>query len=81
MAIYIQLNRTEDDATLSIYEFGLSECIVGSVVVSKSTGEVELMHIDTEYEPKTEFYMSRIRRVLQRHSQNGDFPDRTCYAA
>lgn len=81
MAIYIQLNRTEDDATSSIYEFGPSECIIGSVAVTKPTGEVELMHIDDEYEPKTDFYMSRIRRVFQRYSENGDFPDRTCYAA
>ena len=81
MAIYIHLKRTDDNATLSIYEFGPSEYIIGSVAVTKPTGEVELLHIDPEYEPKKEFYLLRIRRVFQRHSQNGDFPVRTCYAA
>ena len=81
MAIYIQLQRTDDDATLSIYEFGPSECIVGSVAVTKPTGEVELIHIDAKYEPKKDVYLSRIRRVFQRHSQTGVFPERTCYAA
>jgi hypothetical protein len=81
MAIYIQLRRTVDNATLSIYEFGPSDCIAGSVAVTKPTGEVELIHIDAEFEAKADFYILRIRRVFLRHAQSGDFPERTCYAA
>jgi hypothetical protein len=81
MAIYIQINRTEDGDTLSVYEFGPVERIVGSVAVTKPAGDVELLHIDNEHERKTEFFLSRIRRVFQRHATDREFPDRTWYAA
>jgi hypothetical protein len=81
MAIYIQINRTDDSDTLSVYEFGPVDAIVGIVAVTKPAGDVELLHIDDEHEQKTDFFLSRIRRVFQRHAQNGEFPDRTWYAA
>ena len=81
MAIYIQINRTDDCESLSVYEFGPVERIVGSVAVTKPAGDVELLHIDAEQERRTDFFMSRIRRVFQRHAENGEFPDRTWYAA
>ena len=81
MAICIQINRTEDGDTLSVYEFGPVERIVGSVAVTKPAGDVELLYIDNEHKRKTEFFLSRIRRVFQRHAKDGKFPERTWYAA
>ena len=81
MAIYIQINRTDDGDDLSIYEFGPVERIVGSVAVTKPVGEVELIQIEEEYGRKAEFFLSRIRRVFKRHAEDGEFPDQMWYAA
>ncbi|MCA9120558.1 MAG: hypothetical protein H6822_13990 [Planctomycetaceae bacterium] len=81
MAIYIQLNKIEEDAAGAIYEFGPVERIIGQVVVDKSDGAVELLEIDAEYAARQSFYLPRIRRVFIRHAEENDFPDKTCYAA
>jgi hypothetical protein len=81
MAIYIQLNKIEEDGTGAIYEFGPVERIVGHVVVDKSDGAVELLDIDAEYAAREAFYLPRIRRVFIRHVEENDFPNRTWYAA
>ena len=46
MAIYIQLNRIDDDSSCAIYEFGSVNAIVGSVAIDKHTGEITLVQID-----------------------------------
>jgi hypothetical protein len=77
MAIYIQIRKTDEDQTGAIYEFGPSEGIIGAVFIARATREVSLLRIDDP--KKEEFYLSRVRRALQRDS--GGFPDSTCYAA
>jgi hypothetical protein len=81
MAIYIQLNRTDDDDSSSIYEFGPAEIIIGHVVVSKPDGAVSLLDIHADFERGTDFYLSRIRRTFEVHAGAGVFPDRTSYCA
>lgn len=79
MAIYIQIRKTEEDATGALYKFGPSEGFVGTVFVEKATRAVSLLHID---DPKREeFYLSRIRRALQPHLDAGEFPESAYYAA
>ena len=77
MAIYIQMRKREEDQTGAIYEFGPSDCIIGTVFIARATREVSLLQIDDPQ--KEEFYLSRVRRVLQR--ETGEFPESTCYAA
>lgn len=77
MAIYIQIRKKDEDHTGAIYEFGPSELMVGTVFIARDTCEVSLLHIDDLQ--RSEFYLSRVRRVLQ--SEIGEFPERTCYKA
>jgi hypothetical protein len=77
MAIYIQIRKTDEDQSGATYEFGPSEGIIGTVFVARATREVSLLHIDDPQ--KENFYLSRVRRALQR--ETGEFPDDTCYAA
>jgi len=77
MAIYIQIRKKDEDQSGATYEFGSSEFIIGTVFVARATREVSLLQIDDPQ--KEEFYLSRVRRALQR--ETGKFPESTCYAA
>ena len=63
-----------------VYEFGPAEGIIGKVAVLKATGEVTPLDLDGLGESAWQFYLPRVRRVLYRHFQRGEFPDRTHYA-
>jgi len=45
MAIYIQINRIEDDSTAAIYEFGPIDSIAGTVLIDKESGNVSLWRL------------------------------------
>ena len=81
MAIYIQLNKIEEDASGAIYEFGPAEQIAGRVVVDKSDGSVDLLEIDPNFAAREMFYLPRIRRVFAQHAAENNYPDKTFYAA
>lgn len=81
MAVYIQLNKVEEDAALAVYEFGPIVRIVGQVLVDKSDGNVELWRIDDEYAAHEKFYLPRIRLVFARHAKENSYPDNTSYRA
>ena len=79
MAIYIEIRKMDEDASGAIYEFGPLEGFIGTVFVDRATQEVLMLHI---VDPKKQdFYVSRVRRALQRHLEAGELPARTCYAA
>jgi len=79
MAIYIQIVKELEDAASVIYSFGPTEELIGKVLLSKITGETELIEIDS---PSREpFYVSRVKRALKHHHDSGEYPDKTCYAA
>jgi hypothetical protein len=77
MAIYIQINRKDQDQTGAIYEFGPMERIIGTVFVERATREVSLLHIDDPQ--KAEFYLLRVRQALQ--GETDQLPESTFYAA
>ncbi len=65
MAIYIQINRIEDDSTAAIYEFGPSDSIAGTVLIDKESGNVSLLTIAVDQEKRVSFYLPRIETVLR----------------
>jgi hypothetical protein len=81
MAIYIQINRIEDDSTAAIYEFGPIDSIAGTVLIDKESGNVSLLAIAVDQEKRVSFYLPRIEIVLHRHHAQKCYPERTWYAA
>lgn len=81
MAIYIQINRVEEDTAGAVYEFGPVERIIGRVLLDKKTGKIELIDIEPEQADRTAFFVSRVRRKLTEHFARNELPERTCYAA
>jgi hypothetical protein len=79
MAILIQMNKTTEFDDLIVYEFGPVEEIIGSVALDKHSGEMVLLEIkrpDSEW-----FYVPRVRSVLARCREQGEYPERTDYRA
>jgi hypothetical protein len=81
MAIYIQLNRIDDDSSCAIYEFGPVNAIAGSVAIDKQIGEIALVQIDVSSEHRIGFYLPRIETALLKHHAKNCYPERTWYAA
>jgi hypothetical protein len=81
VAIYIQINKLADLGDAVVYQFGPAEGIIGKVAVVKATGEVTPLDLDAAGRSAQQFYLPRVQRVLYRHFQCGEFPDRTHYTA
>lgn len=81
MAIYIQIVKRDDLGDEVVYDFGPAEGIIGQVAINKTTGAVTLLDIHPDAAARKAFYIPRIARILARHFECQEFPDRTCYAA
>ncbi len=79
MAIYIQIRKLEENESGVTYAFGPSEGLIGKVMLTKATGQVELIEIDDPR--KAGLFVPRVARALAKHHAQGDYPVKTCYAA
>jgi hypothetical protein len=81
VAVYIPIVKlTENDVSVE-YAFGPDERDgMGKLRIDKKTGDVEILATPKQ-EKNPEFYGPRAARKVTQHWRDGEFPDRTCWAA
>jgi SAM-dependent methyltransferase len=76
----IQLQKLEEDDDSVLYEFGTADEILGQVVLEKPSGKIYLISGHEHYERLEEGLMAKLRRLLLRHRQAGEYLDRAAFS-
>ena len=79
MAIYIQIRKAREDTSAVVYTFGPSEGLVGTVMLKKGSGDIEVVDIEGNRNPQ--WYLPRLRSLLAQHHAAGAYPDFAEYTA
>ncbi len=79
MATQIDLKKLDEDDDGVIYAFGQPGEIVGTARLDKASGKVELLELESGRDE--DFYLPRVRLVLEDHHRHGEFPSTTTYTA
>ena len=78
MAIYILIEKVSEDSNYAEYTFGLNENALGKMRIEKQTGKI---FITEEFPDDNGFVSQRAGRKIFLHWENGEFPDKTCWAS
>lgn len=79
MALYVLIQKKAEDASFTDYEFGPSEDRLGVLRLSKESGEISVI-TEVPGDSKQLYSLPAQRKILQ-HWQDGECPDRTCWAS
>lgn len=79
MAIYVGIQKIDEDDSFATYQYGPNEERVGQVKICKESGEIEILS-EVPDDDKQQFSMCAVRR-LTLHFRENEFPDKTCFAA
>jgi len=79
MAIYIRIEKSNENEEFAEYGFGRENDISGRLRVCKNSGEIDLLVSAIDSNP--DFVYRRAARKVYLHWKAGDFPDHTCWAA
>ena len=78
MAIYILIEKVNEDNDCAEYVFGENEFVLGKMKIEKDSGRITV----TEEAPDDSGWISqRAGRKIFLHWREGEFPDKTCWAS
>jgi hypothetical protein len=79
MAIYIAIRKIDENANTVDYTFGLSEGADGRLRLDKVSGQVSLLQA-APGDHQNRFY-GRAAHKVRKHWEDGEIPDKTCWAS
>jgi hypothetical protein len=84
MSLHIEIWKINEDDQMVTYSFGTSSIFknkpIGTAIIYKENGEVQLteqLDQSVEKDKLLNFFLSRIKAVLNYHRDNGVYPNRT----
>ncbi|NTX12028.1 hypothetical protein HUA76_14610 [Myxococcus sp. CA056] len=80
MAVYISIRKISENAETAEYAFGLDETAEGRLVMSKATGQVDLLSAHPA-DSESKGLFERAAHKVRSHWRKGELPDRTCWAS
>lgn len=79
MAVQIDLRKLDENDEAAIYAFGPPGEIVGTARIEKTTGRVEMLELQSGRDE--DFFLPRVRLVLEDHHRAEEYPLTTSYSA